>query len=375
MMESIFNTDPSFQPVYWIIFYVSATIILVSGGRLFWSFNMIICVVSMVFLLIFCFGSLPWVNFQENALLPLSNCTGNNDIALADCTTNDEQPVDQYMSGGFDMFMFILPLTCWWYVGIESLGFSADVLSAPKTEVPIANITCMLYLFCSSILVLFVCVSLPPGIEFTSTSLNPLNNGFIYSLSISQTWATVLSIPAVYATAWGFMYPASKLIFALSESNLIHKVFKLTSKERKTQYTAIIFVSVTCLLICVLFYQYKVISLYLFNFCILSASSVYMSQCLGYIVFRQMKLKEKPEFTSPFGIVGAAYAFVIFLFIAISVIGYQKDDHYAFYAFMCMVMVFSLYYFAFAIDGQKFSDDEVLCYYFSNLCVYYLFLN
>jgi amino acid transporter len=103
-------------------------------------------------------------------------------------------------NNGFQLenFMYILPLPAWFYVGIESLNLMADSVNDPKRVIPKASMMCMVYLFCSSIFVLFVACSLPPGIKATANYFNVLNKGFEIMFAIPPNVATLLSIPGIY---------------------------------------------------------------------------------------------------------------------------------------------------------------------------------
>ena len=58
----------------------------------------------------------------------------------------------------------------WFFVGVESLSFAVNNSADPKKSVPRAQIGCVLTLFATMMLVLFVSCSLPEGVEALSTS-------------------------------------------------------------------------------------------------------------------------------------------------------------------------------------------------------------
>ena len=67
MICSLGDYSLTYTPAICFLFYLSALYFHIKGGAVFWYFNGVMCFVSITLLLIYCFGSLPWVNFQANA--------------------------------------------------------------------------------------------------------------------------------------------------------------------------------------------------------------------------------------------------------------------------------------------------------------------
>ncbi|KAF1780432.1 hypothetical protein GQ600_9454 [Phytophthora cactorum] len=99
----------SLSPLLWTFFYASALLIQLKGGREFWIFNLSIGVVSLVIAVIYCLGRSP----------------------------------------------------SWFFVGVEALNLSSDQVEQPKKIVPIAQVSCVITLFCSGLVVYFVTVLSP----------------------------------------------------------------------------------------------------------------------------------------------------------------------------------------------------------------------
>ena len=155
LISSVFTSATGYEPVIGLGFYASALLVHIFGGKLFWSFNLVAAIVSLAFLLMFIFGSLPYVDFQRNAV-----------------TQNGE-----YFVGGMSEFLRVLPLAAWFFVGVEALNMSCDDVNAPRRAVPKGQISCVVTLSITAILVMFVCASLPGGIENAASVLAPLNTG------------------------------------------------------------------------------------------------------------------------------------------------------------------------------------------------------
>lgn len=138
-------TWTNYQPIIWFLFYLSAVVIHVLGGRFFWRFNMVMAVVSLLIVLLYCFGSFSQGDFNHYA----------------------HQGIP-WFSGGINGFMKVFVLPAWFYVGVESLNLIPDEVAEPKKNIPQGQVACMLTLFVTSMLVLFCTVALPQGIDGAS---------------------------------------------------------------------------------------------------------------------------------------------------------------------------------------------------------------
>jgi amino acid transporter len=342
MITEILAIDASYQPVIWLIFYITALAIMIPGGHVFWKSTVVLAVVSFLILVMYCLGGLKYVDFNSHA------------------GYNDEVHVNTYHNmfvGGMNEFMMVLPLAAWFYVGVESLAFACDTIEKPRVNLPRGSISCVLTLFCCSIFVLFVSCSLE-NVSDLSTQLIVFNTGFSYMFKISSTNALILSLPATYATAFGFIFPYGKLLQALSSSRLLPRPFSWVTKEHHQPYFSLIAGSVLGYAISLLAYYRPDISSKLFNICILAGFTCYIAQCLGYIALQTKFQNLKRDFHSPLGIAGAVYAIIVFSIAMISVIAFQNDGQFAFITFVCLVTLLTVYYYAYAKKKQTFSKDE-----------------
>jgi len=176
--------------------------------------------------------------------------------------------------------------------------------------------------------------------------------------NISYRTATLLSLPATYATAFGFIYSYGKLITAMSKSRLLPGICNRTTAKNGTPYTALIAGSMLGYAICLLVYFEPFIGGHLFSICILSACTAYIAQCIGYIQL-QTKFANLPrQFRSPLGIAGAIYSMLVWILIFISLIGFQQDGHFAIIAYLGIIGFLTVYYFYLAKRKQTFSEEE-----------------
>ena len=112
MIIDVTDSHPDMVLVYCLLFYVSAIGIICVGGKFFWYTNHILCAVSAVILVIFCFGSFKYVDLAKWA--PTEAVTG---VAGGG-----------WFIGGMSEFMTILPLSTWFFVGVESLNLCSNIV-------------------------------------------------------------------------------------------------------------------------------------------------------------------------------------------------------------------------------------------------------
>ena len=222
----------------------------------------------------------------------------------------------------------------------------------------------MLTLFCTSMFVVCVVSSLPPDDLSTSVAMTtePFNSGFSKIFRISPVLATALSVPATYATAYGFIFGASRIMIAMAKSGLYPPIMKQTYGKFSTPYVAILIGSLIGYIVCMIIYFYPVVQRYIFNICILSALTGYISQLIGYIIFTVKYGNREREFRSPFGIPGAVYALIIFTLAFIGIVGFQDDNSVSFIIYLILLTMYSIYYLLYAKKRQDFSPDERFIY-------------
>uniref|UniRef100_K3X4Z5 Amino acid permease/ SLC12A domain-containing protein n=1 Tax=Globisporangium ultimum (strain ATCC 200006 / CBS 805.95 / DAOM BR144) TaxID=431595 RepID=K3X4Z5_GLOUD len=337
-VESIPELD-GFEPLIWLLVYASALFFHIRGDYVFWRWNIVIGVLSLFFVLLYCIGSFPHTNFALNA---------------------DNDPDFRFVHGTHG-FMRSLPLACWFFVGVEALNLASDDVVDPKRSIPFAQLSCILSLFLSGIVVFFVTVSLPPpGLNQVSKLLAPFDNGFQLLFTISVKTATLFSIPAMYATTFGFMWGYGKLIAAMATSKLLPPIIARPHPMYQTPYLAVLLGSTLSYFMCLLvFYVPQILDKYLFNICIAMAFIGYAGQCIGYISLKRNYPNIKSStFHSPFGNYGAVYSLIIWLIGLVSVAGFQENGGIEILVFGGIIFVLTLFYFGYAQSRQTLSSKE-----------------
>ncbi len=117
----------SYEPIYWLIFFIISLSINIKGGLTFWRFVGLMATSSVLFLLIYIFGSMPQVDFDEHAMDPGHKTSGT-----------------QYFTG--ITLLRNLPLSCWFFVGVEILPLAGAQTAVVSNLCNIADM-CTLCLF------------------------------------------------------------------------------------------------------------------------------------------------------------------------------------------------------------------------------------
>lgn len=185
--------------------------------------------------------------------------------------------------------------------------------------------------------------------------------GFQLMFGISDVSATWLSIPATYATGFGFIFSYGRLMLAMSESRLLPRVMRVKWGNGNDSTPSLAFIIGSCagFVVCIFVYFFPTVQKHLFNICILFAFGAYSSQFIGFINLRTRFADLPRLYQSPLGIFGACLGTAIFTLAAIAVIAFQKDGFTAFIAVIIIAGINSVYYFCSAKNHQKFSRDEL----------------
>lgn len=346
MLCEIFLKDYYLVPVFCLLLYVSASYILIYGDRYFWRFSTLLGMSSLLILLVYCFGSLPFINMARYT--PHSGTTGSSSVG--------DRP--QWFVGDMAGFMRYLPLAAWFYRGAGSLNLPGSIVSDPKTAFPMSSIYCILTQQLTSIFVLFVCASLPMIDDIPTAQMDaPLSVGFALMFEIPVNRAIVLTLPALYATGYGSIFAFSRILYSMSQSGLISPLFKRTCLKHKAPYVAILAGSVLgyglCLFVCFLPHTRG----YLPLVCIFFELAGAIGQFIGYVIFKLKYGHKAKDFSSPLGIWGAYYGGVVMSLGAVAMGAFQ-NDFAALVNTLVTLLFCSIYYYTVARRRQVFSEKE-----------------
>ena len=336
MISSVSGTSSSFEPLYWLVFYISAVSIHSYGGIFFWRLNTLLALASFLIIVMYILGSAKWANFEVYAV---GNSHGS------------------WFKGGAIEFMRQVYIPCWFFVGVEGINIACQDVPNPKINIPKGYISCYWTLFVTAFGVFFVCVSLPPGSNSVVDDISPLLTGFRLMFKISKNQGIFLCLPALYATAFGFMFFYGRQLRAMGNSGLINPFFGASLEGHKTPFRGLVLGSVVGYCICLVCFFIPAVNSHLFQLCMLCASLIYFSQFASYIVFNTLLQNIKREFHSPLGIPGAIIGSLVYLLMIISIIFFQTDQ-YTLVAFIVYTILCTIYYYFVVKDRQFFSTEE-----------------
>jgi len=122
MLTSLFTTSKKWEPLWWAVFYLTALPVHIRGGVLFWRLIVGCSITIVVIILIYCFGVLPDINFSAYApIIIMADSSSSGGAADGGGSGSSG-----YFVGGFVRFMEVLPLTTWWFIGVEALPMACD---------------------------------------------------------------------------------------------------------------------------------------------------------------------------------------------------------------------------------------------------------
>jgi ethanolamine permease len=129
------HLDRKFSPIIWLVFYLTAVSIHCVGGKVFWRVSNILAFLSITIIIIYCLGSLKFVDFRHakevTYVSPNFIDMTNSSLAAIGMGSGIDSPPGEnsgpawFIGGGFE-FMRVLPLAGWMYVGIETLNFASN---------------------------------------------------------------------------------------------------------------------------------------------------------------------------------------------------------------------------------------------------------
>lgn len=350
------------EPAVWVVYSLFLGVLFVYGGKYVFVLQKTLCILSLIIFLIFCLGSLKFVDFMENAPFHESSSAG---------LLGASDGIKKWFNDGMDGFLYVLPFAFWFFQAIPSVSVTADDSDDPKTSFPFATNSVIILLVPLVISVLFIWTSLPPGLSTTDARMiAPFNVGFSLMFHTKSPLVSLLTIPAIVTSGFGFIFTVSKLLFCLAQAKIFSKWFLRRDSKTGVPYIAVLVGVMTSLSCCfVVFYLQNVwkknhsasrlsdISL-LFNIAVLSCIIVYTVQCACYISLQYKFANLTRSYTSPLGVCGSVYACCVWLACVVAIAVFQRDGHVSVLVFLGLVALASAYYHFVAKDSQIISKAE-----------------
>ncbi|RHY30130.1 hypothetical protein DYB32_004587 [Aphanomyces invadans] len=319
----------------WIMSYGVAVGALCCGSTPFTCWNRILAFASLGLLLVYVVGAIP--------------------MAMQPAPTTSNDPATPNVPFDIHTFLQTLPQAAWFFVGIETLNRLCNEVESPNITIPRSQLWCMLTLFFTALGVFVSVHVLPPGLPAIAAAVAPFNFGYARLFGCSMPLATLLSVPATFASGQGFVQAYTNIIVALGSSRLLPEVFLVSLESTGAPIVAILSGTVLSFALC--FVQlYADVDAVLFHAAMLFAFIAYLSQCIGYIYLRREHRGMARPFKSPFGVAGAVVASAVWLVSIAALVGLQDWRGTIFAA--AMLALCSVYYKVYAHQHQVFSTQE-----------------
>ena len=180
-----------------------------------------------------------------------------------------------------------------------------------------------------------------------------------YMLSdfVTNRYISILSVPATFATAFGFMFMYGKIMMSMSNSKLLPAFLGYRHPTTRAPYMALMVGSIVSFGVALVCLYYPSFYNGSFNICILSASFDYIWQLGAFILLRTKYQTIKCDFLSPFGLYGAVWSILVFALNVLAIVAFQVDQS----ALIVVAGIFAaltVWYFVYAKSRQSFSEEE-----------------
>lgn len=332
----IFQTYPTREPYWWLVCFFVSSVILLKGGRIMIWFNRFLGSISLGILLIYICLAFPYGDYNKY-VLDTSNASDGAS------------------------FMFALPQATWFFIGIEASIFAGVDCDKSKETVPRGLVSCMVTLIVTASAVLLSSCSQYPGTSGIVSANFPFNYAFQNAFGVSPRVASVFSLPATYAAAYGFLYAFQMRLTSIEASGLLPDIFieKLgIFYSRFIMYMMNLSFTFFCALGIWLFQDPTIIGA-TFKLGFISTYIVYIFILLSYIVFK-IRYKDLPrKFRNSYGYSIATAGIFCFALCGAGVIGFDQATHYVSLSmYVAFLVISTIYYYAYGHKYERFSKEE-----------------
>ncbi|OQR94251.1 Amino Acid-Polyamine-Organocation (APC) Family [Achlya hypogyna] len=334
------SIDPGYAPWLWLVTYALCNGILTCRDRVFWGFNRAIAYVSLSLVVVYVGGTLPFAQFSSTAPL---------------------------VSGGAAEFFRRLPVAAWFFVGIEALSTVCNIVPAPKEIVPHGQIAGVVTLALSASLVFTATVGVAGSVPTLVSDVAILSRGYERMFDVAPPSAMLLSLPATFATIFGFVLASSNILAAMASSHLLPPVLATQAPPSRSHPYATLTASAAGFGLCFLVRAYDTLRAELFNIGMLFAFLAYTAQCIGYIYLKRRFQHLPRTFRSPVGIPGACYALGVWLVNIVAILSCQDNVAYKMQIITGFFGLLGVYYVGYAKHRQQMSEDERKVLFFAHV--------
>ena len=337
--------DEKFEPLYWVVFYLTIGIISSNHRTLFWRSMWMFGVFMCVMLLLYC------------------TTTRAEDVNFAKYTKDPAVTNVPYHEEVYHFFQQ-LPLPSFFFnLSIKPLQLACRESMNPTSDVPIAMYIVYALSIVSAYSILFCASSIAPGVSvLRNFPAAPLSFGFSSIFNISMEQAVVFTMFSLYASCLGFTFAFTQQMAALSKSGFLWNSRKWGFVPDR--YDNVVSLLVGCgfgyLLNVLIFALWEDIRLYAVTLFRLLDYSINLVVFVTYIVFHNQFHALMTKFPSPLGVPGAVYGMLVY-WVVWGCIGALSDvsNHWLpFVLLACFLLLWSLPFFLYYRYHLAFSQEE-----------------
>lgn len=360
-----FRTEMNGLDIYgWIIalLLVVSQFCICLSKRWMYNFLLVLVIYGVILNVAYIVGAIRLVQCNQWAYLPRQ--MDDNELQLW-VTDDDGGYVAEPVSNGV-MFspqylrtiQAIAPIL-WTYKSIEYVNLMCDDVEVPRKAIPFAQLVGFWLLAVLHLGVVIVGPCMYPGIARLSRVANPTNAGFAEIFGVSHHAALALVMPIKYGAGVVVFYATGKLLSSMADSYLLPRMLRHRMWSSRMPVRALFVAGVASLIALFLTVAFDKTSFIFWNDIIGELVLVtYCVQLISFIILR-VKLTAFPrDYVSPFGSVGAVFAFLVFLSGIGSGLVHQVKALSVVAVTAVYLLIMSLYYFYHAKHVQTFSLAE-----------------
>jgi ethanolamine permease len=307
-MTGIFETPASFQPFWWIAFYVVFLWLNIAGVELSFRVTLAVTLAALAVLAIFYVSAFPNIDFSRWAL--------NIGPDGAELPEGNGPLLPLGITGA----LVCLPFAVWLFLAIEQLPLAAEESYDPKRDMPKGIIAGMFTLIVSAFLVLYLNPSVVGVGSFAlGQSGEPLLDGFraIFGGGLAKLLAFI-AVVGLVASFHTIIFAQGRQIYSLSRAGYFPTALSVTHGARKTPHVAMIAGAVVGLAVMLVVWFVvgsdrgsAIIGGTLLNMAVFGAMFSYIMQAVAFILLRRNKPHIERPYRSPLGEAGAIATIVI----------------------------------------------------------------
>jgi amino acid transporter len=340
----------------WILCYVGVFLFnVLFTGKLFWNVISFVAIVEILLILFYLFSSMPYLNFQENALQVPDNGSG-------------------WEGKKFIFFFNDFRLGLVFFNSFDLLTLTSSEVKNAKKSMPRALISVICIMFVLAIWLLFTVPSQSPGQKalLSRKVFFPLAFGFQDRLGLSYKDAMMLAALPIFCTFVIYFYLTVKQIIAMASSNLLPgfllwSISIPTWQPTREKLSNIVYQDFPILAYLTLCFAGFGANSFIWTVNVLTSSSrmaglascfVYLAMFYCYIIFKQRYGHMERNFTNPLGYFAPLYGSIVFLFLLIVFVAFDLEFKNITIFYTVYMGVMLVYYYLWVESHQKFSLKE-----------------